>query len=157
MKNVVFTFLFLFNFSFTFAQNNIVATGGNGGNSFGSVSYTIGQIDYVSIYGTSGNISEGVQQPYESFILFAEKTEDMFFSIFPNPTTDYISIFTNGVMDIGLNYSIKSMDGKMLHHEEKMPEFGKRINLQNIPSGMYILQVNFQNGSKIKTIKFIKL
>lgn len=157
MKRGVLSFFLLFYFYSSHAQNSIVATGDDGQNSFGSVSYTIGQIDYVSIYGTAGNISEGVQQPYESFILFTDKTEEIYFRIFPNPTTDFISIFTNDIMDTGLNCNIKSMDGKILHHEEIVTELEKRINVQNIPSGMYILQVNFQNRTKIKTIKFIKL
>ena len=57
----------LFNLMFYFttsAQQNTVASGGMATGSGGSVSYSIGQIDYITATGTGGTASQGVQQVY---------------------------------------------------------------------------------------------
>ena len=50
------------------AQNIIPASGGNATGSGGTVSYTVGQIVYVTDTGNTGSVIQGVQQPYGSLI-----------------------------------------------------------------------------------------
>ena len=47
------------------AQECIPTTGGNASGSEGSVSYTIGQIVYITNVGTNSSLAQGVQQPFE--------------------------------------------------------------------------------------------
>lgn len=47
------------------AQTSVNVTGGNASGSGGSASYSVGQFVYQTHTGTSGSVSEGVQQPYE--------------------------------------------------------------------------------------------
>lgn len=45
-----------------YAQQNIVASGGQATGAGGTVSYSIGQMDYISVTGAGGSITQGVQQ-----------------------------------------------------------------------------------------------
>src|SRR4051812_24684121 len=51
------------------AQSAIVASGGSAINTDGSVAYSIGQLDYISIISPYGSVSQGVQQPVVSIAL----------------------------------------------------------------------------------------
>ncbi|HEY0297648.1 MAG TPA: T9SS type A sorting domain-containing protein [Arachidicoccus sp.] len=46
------------------AQRGTDASGGDGSGSAGSISYSIGQIDYVMATGSDNTIVDGIQQPY---------------------------------------------------------------------------------------------
>jgi len=48
----------------TFSQQNVVAAGGNAQSASGSVSYSVGQIDYTTSMGGIVSVAQGVQQPF---------------------------------------------------------------------------------------------
>ncbi len=56
---------FIASLSFSLAQEVIPASGGNATGSGGSVSYSAGQVFYLTHEGTTGSVNEGAQQPYE--------------------------------------------------------------------------------------------
>ncbi len=75
------------------AQSNVVSTGGDAYSSAsGSVSYTIGQLDFQFHAGSGGNSSEGVQQAYLIQSNGLLNPEQMQVSIWPNPTSDLVNI-----------------------------------------------------------------
>jgi hypothetical protein len=47
------------------AQENITVSGGTLSGIDGAVSYSVGQIFYITYSGAKGSITQGVQQPYE--------------------------------------------------------------------------------------------
>ena len=47
----------------SFAQKNTISAGGLATGAGGTVSYSIGQIDYISATGTGGTANQGLQQP----------------------------------------------------------------------------------------------
>ena len=51
------------------AQESANVSGGEATGSGGTVSYTIGQVAYTNHTGTNGNINQGVQQPYEIYLV----------------------------------------------------------------------------------------
>lgn len=59
--------LFGFNFTSVRSQQTVVVSGSNILNSSGSVSYSIGQIDYIST-GSSITVSQGMQQGYGKLV-----------------------------------------------------------------------------------------
>jgi len=84
-------FLLLSGFGTTIlqAQVTIPASGGNATGSGGTVSYTVGQIQYNTYSGTNGTVSQGVQQPYEISVVTAIKnTGEITLEciVYPNPT-----------------------------------------------------------------------
>ena len=59
------------------AQNNTITTGADASNTNGSISYSIGQIDYVSSGNASTFINQGLQQPYEIVTLSGNEILDI--------------------------------------------------------------------------------
>jgi hypothetical protein len=55
--------------SFLKAQQSINAAGGNGTGAGGSFSYSIGQIDYTTVFGSNGSAAMGVQHPEEKILV----------------------------------------------------------------------------------------
>lgn len=74
------------------------------------------------------------------------KENNFSWNIFPNPSTNTISIQTELI-----NYAIDLYDitGKLVFHSDK----GDTVDIRNIPSGMYLLKIS--SGSSFKTRKII--
>ena len=103
------------------AQEAIHATGGNASDSGGSVSYSVGQIMYQTHTGTSGSVAQGVQQPYEISIVTAIKEAieiNLEVSVYPNPTTNYLTLEVKNFELSTLNFQLYDMQGKLLQNEK---------------------------------------
>lgn len=138
------------------AQKAALATGSNATGSNGSVSYSVGQIDYYS-KGSNNQVMEGVQQAYEITTLstgetFATDKKDIL--LYPNPFKDFIFLdFTTNDYK-NSEYQLFDASGKLLR-EEKIRESKSEFNFSSLPSAMYIIRVN-KDGKNIKTFKIIK-
>ena len=85
-----FILLFVLSASVLFAQNAVTVSGGEANGNSGSVSYSIGQTFYSTNVGSNGQVSEGVQQPYEIYdVTEVQSTisDVISLSAFPNPTS----------------------------------------------------------------------
>jgi len=75
------------------AQSGTEASGGNATGSGGSVSYSVGQVDYINSSAASGSENQGIQQPYEIFTMGVEdQQQNTAISVYPNPTTHMVYI-----------------------------------------------------------------
>ena len=63
------------------AQNGIVTNGNDATGLDGTVNSTIGQINCKTIYASSGSVSEGIQQPYEIYIIAGIQEENITLNI----------------------------------------------------------------------------
>ncbi len=135
------------------AQDAIVATGGNGSGSGGTVSYTIGQIFYN---GTDGIVSEGVQQPYEILTVGIENpiAVDLRLSAYPNPTSNFLNLKVENYESDKLSYQLFDVSGNLLSSKAI---FGNeaQIEMGNFVAAVYILKI-VDNKQTIKTFKIIK-
>lgn len=141
-------------FSNVMSQSAIVPVGGDiGGN---QVSYTVGQIDYSNKSGSGSSLNEGVQQPYEFYIV-GEKENDKIsieMSVFPNPTQSEIFLVIEDLNPEKLMLQLFDSNGKQVL-ESKVSSEKTRINIQEEPVGTYILSV-FDERSVLQTFKIIK-
>lgn len=140
-----------------YAQKTISATGANISGSGGSVSYTIGQIDYKTHLGSGGSVAQGVQHPYEIYVYTSiEQADDINLSLttYPNPTTDYLTLQINNYDDSELIYQLFDANGKLLQNQ-KINENITLINMGNLATAIYFLKV-FDKNREIKTFKIIK-
>ena len=149
--------LFCLSFSIVHAQNTVSASAGNSSGSGGTVTYSIGQIVYRTYQESNGSVSQGVQQPYEiSLITGIEEARDITleFLVYPNPTTDLITLRIKNFEIKNLSYSLYDLNGTIL--KESMVESNEiTISMQNLRSAIYFLKVT--HGAKdIKTFKIIK-
>ena len=140
----------------SFAQSNTIAAGGNGSGSTGTVSFSIGQIDYMTQSGASGEINQGVQQPYEIVELNGVNTlnSGISLTIGPNPTSDKLILTADLSDNSELFYSLFDNNGKEIIREIRLME-SNQIDISNQPVGMYQLQVR-NSESTLKSFKIIK-
>jgi hypothetical protein len=138
------------------AQGGPVVSGGNATGAGGTVSYSIGQVDYISVTGSNGNINQGLQQPFEFFTMGIEEDKDiqLEFSVYPNPTNSYILLKTDKEDLSGLYYQLFDMNGKQLSNRNISSPV-TQIELEQYATGSYLLKVGNANQS-LKTFKIIK-
>ena len=139
--------------SFGFAQQNTVATGGDGSGTGGTFSYSIGQIDYINVSGAP-SISEGVQQPYEYYeVVGLSELNTIVTSIYPNPAIESIQLEITHLRG-DISYDLFDLKGKLISRA-KITELKTNIDVQSLPVGSYIIEVS-ENLGPITTLKFIK-
>ena len=134
------------------AQNNTVVTGSDASGTNGTVSYSIGQVDYINATGSDGNINQGVQQPYEFFNDLGINENSLIVSIFPNPTTDIITINFSSINQH--SYKLVDMNGKLLLANE-ITNQKTEIPMSEFSSGIYHLYI-LKDNKTIETTKIIK-
>jgi hypothetical protein len=132
-----------------FAQKGTVATGGVGSGAGGSVTYTIGETNYITATGSGGQVTQGLQQPYEIFVLAATAAElNVNLSLYPNPTTDNVVIKVEGNNVESLRYELYDMDGRLLATSEMLSN-ETSILMRDYSSATYFVRViNNKNESK---------
>lgn len=138
------------------AQNGVVPAGGEATGSGGSVSYTLGQISYLSLDGANGSMVQGVQQPYEIFVVtgIEQAGIDLNLSVFPNPATDFLILKIGNSDLLNLHYFLSDNNGMLL--ENKMiTEDQTTIAMNRFSSAIYYLKV-VQKNLEIKVFKIIK-
>lgn len=139
------------------AQNSIPATGSNAAGTGGTVSYTIGQVVYTTISGTTGMVSQGVQQPFDITVITAieEASEiSLEISVYPNPAVGYVNLNVKKYDADNLRYMLYDMNGMLLLN--RIVEGTETlIQIGHLFPGTYLLRIA-DNKKEIKTFKIIK-
>ncbi len=139
------------------AQRNLVAGGGTLYGPGGSQSYTVGQIDFITLQGPGGVITEGVQQPYSTKVISGTRETgiDLNAVVYPNPTSDFVELTVNSHLDDNLNYKLVDLYGRVLT-KDKITGPVTRIDMASLSGGLYYLMIN-QDDGVIKTFQIIDL
>jgi len=143
--------LFLANLN---AQSNTVASGGDASGAGGSVSYTIGQIDYATNSGNGGIVTQGVQQPFEISVVtgILETGIDLQAVVFPNPASDRIELQVDDeVSTLPLSFTLYDVSGQVIDRKQ-ISENPMTIPVSDLSTGVYFLSVSSQNAL-LKTFK----
>lgn len=156
MKTLSFFCFFLFFHLLVTAQQGAVSAGASASGTSGSVSYTIGQVDYTTATGGGVSITEGVNQPYEiSIITGAENTSiQLHYSVYPNPSRDHVTLLLENVSTDALSYSLSTIQGKQLLLQ-KIENPSTVIPMEELANGIYFIRL-FNNNEEIKSFKVIK-
>ncbi len=152
--NILLVFGFCCSITIAKAQQNTLAAGESFSNSAGSVSYSIGQIDYNS-YGNTMQISEGVQhvfslQPEENSL--AEQM-GIHINVFPNPSNEILNIQLSEMVE-QLQFTLYDAAGRKLEQAKILSE-NTSISVANYAAGLYIVQI-YKNQQPIHAIQIIK-
>ncbi len=153
---LVYMVVFIFGITDVFCQRDAVASGGQASGAGGNVSYSIGQIDYITASGSNGKLSEGVQQPYEIFVYTGidEKNINLSVAVYPNPTIESIIISVKNISIQGVSYHLYDAQGKLVA-DKKLTEENTTILMSELPSAIYLIEV-LKGNEKIKEFKIIK-
>ncbi len=137
------------------AQESFNASGGGISNSSGSISYSIGQVADESISNSTGSVSQGVQQTYEISVLeIVENNFSLSLTVYPNPTQEQINLRVGNFQNEQLTYRLLNLEGKIISQSAIISD-ETVIELKNIPTATYFLEVQFEN-KKMQTFKIIK-
>ena len=151
----IFSILLLFNSFKFYSQQNTVASGGNYIGANGSMSFSVGQIDYLNIDNASGNVNQGVQQPYQILDNSVNESDNTFeITIGPNPSFDVLIVQADFSKMNGIQGFITDQNGKMVKERQNL-SLNPSFKLNDLSSGHYFLQI--ENEQKlIKSYKIIK-
>ncbi len=156
-KQPIFIAFFLAVFSFTVsAQQSVTVSGNTATGTGGSANYSVGQVVYTANYGTNGNLTQGVQQPYEISTLGTDEHSEinLQFLAYPNPTTDVLTLSIGNFNSSDLIYSLFDINGRIIQ-SKKITESLTNIDMKNQQSAIYFLKITADN-KEIKTYRIIK-
>jgi len=155
MKHILF-FISLFFSTLGFSQQDVVSTGGDASSSGGSVSYSIGQVAYESASGSNGSINQGVQQPFEIFVLAIPGHDESFTAtLFPNPTATSVILSLDITKEgSGLVYELTDVTGKIIRNGRILSN-ETVINVEEFAEACYFVNV-LEGNKRVKTFKLLK-
>ncbi len=158
MKNTILFFLsFLFSFSMKAQTSHQVlsASGGDATGSGGSVAYSVGQIVYTTSTGTTGSVAQGVEQAYEIYSVgIKETTLNISLSVFPNPTSDFLTLKVEDYNNEALSYNLIDEQGKLILSAQ-ITNQETQVAMSTLARGSYFINI-VQANKKIQTFKIIK-
>lgn len=138
------------------SQESLSTSGGEATGSGGTSSYSVGQLVYTTHSGSTGTLTQGVQQSIELFTLsnpeFTGVTLKL--AVYPNPTADFVILKQKGSNLKELTYTLYDIQGKTIVKGHAL-EDATKISMQYFQMGTYILKVS-QNAKELKSFKIIK-
>ena len=155
MKKTVFIITSLLSIDTLFAHSNLVAGGGGGSAKEGSVNFTLGQLDFSSSAGNSGSISQGMQQPYEVFVVGLENNKiQLSASVYPNPTINQLTLNVNDYQFDKLSLMLFDLQGKLIK-QQTLNNASTIIDMSEFSQGTYFLKV-LEAQTELQSFKVIK-
>ncbi|MBT4729456.1 MAG: T9SS type A sorting domain-containing protein [Bacteroidetes bacterium] len=157
-KKATFTayILFFIGLCTTIAQES-VTNGGEATGTGGTVSYSVGQVNYITSNGNGYSLAEGVQQAYEISNHIGIKEADgieLNMSVFPNPTLNVLTLHIQDYSIDKLHYQVFDMNGKLLF-QNSINEVNSLISMDKLLASTYFIKV-FDANQEIKSFKVIK-
>jgi|DEB19_MinimDraft_2_1074335.scaffolds.fasta_scaffold25682_2 hypothetical protein len=155
MKKVI--IILCFGITTAKAQQSSNTSGGNATGAGGTVSYSVGQMNYTTNTGTSGSVSQGVQQPFEIYAVTSvddAKDLNINLSAFPNPTFDFLTLKIESAVSKNLSYLLFDINGKLLV-TQKLDGTETKIAMNNYAAATYFIKIT-ENNNILKTFKIIK-
>jgi hypothetical protein len=141
------------------AQSHVVTAGTNVSSTTGSVSFTVGQIDYINATNGSGNVNQGVQQPYEIYkVTGIEHIQlaDLDIQISPNPSSGdmTLSIQCSSFEEKHLSYVVTTITGDKLLQQD-ITNRQTSLHLKNLSAATYFITICNEH-TKVATYKIVK-
>lgn len=137
-------------------QQVVSTLGGFQQTTTGSISSTMGETSTETYSNASGSITQGFQQCFIQIIPGASiETLNYDLVVYPNPTSDAITIKTNNGLIDELSVSIYDSDGRAMDLIFLNSPVS-RIDLTNFRAGTYILQLKDRNQRTLRTFTIIK-
>jgi hypothetical protein len=158
-KSLLFLSLFISLFFLrSVAQETTSTTGGNLTGASGTISYTVGQVTNLYLSETNGSVAQGVQQPYEIFLITGINEAQgvtLDFQVYPNPVQDFLKLKIRDLNTENLVWKMHDSNGKLLN-TDRVSGTETSIPITNYPSGVYLFSVLSKNNLQYKTFQIIK-
>lgn len=118
----------------------------------GSSSWMIGEPVVESVFTSTGVLTQGFQQSWESLLVRQIDYSGLEFQLAPNPTTSKIRISDLRNMEIELI----DLKGKILF-KARVDSNPHVIDLSNFPNGVYLLKILADNHFHSGFIRIVKI
>lgn len=123
---------------------------------FGNLHWTLGEpaVEQLVPLNSTVRLSQGFHQLYALVVDTQQPNSDDFrLKVFPNPTTGTLSIESNAPHS--LQWKLLDTSGKCLSFQAFVTTGIQTINLQGLPTGIYLLQIT--NGQQyVRMFKVVK-
>ena len=139
-----------------YAQEGTVTSGGEVTGTGGSMSFTVGQMDYIEVKGNTGAMHQGIQHPFEVSVV-SDVEEPAFngnISIYPNPTQNMLTLSVTNNETAEMSYSLFDIKGQLIT-SQKLSGNQTNIQLTDFAASTYIIKVMSQN-TELKSFRIIK-
>ena len=139
------------------AQEAITTTGDEAVGSGGTVSYSVGQVAYITNSSADYSEAQGVQQPFEISVLtnLVELNGQSFEAqLFPNPTIDQLTLSIKDFPVDDMTYLLYDLQGRQLAREPLQTE-QTEILVSHLPAATYFLHI-VQDQQVVTIFKFLK-
>lgn len=153
------TFLILltgFPISILLAQQGTVSSGGVASGNGGTACNSTGLVAYATLSGTGGTVTQGIQQPYEIFVLGNDDFESVKLAVlvYPNPTVSTINLRFDSFSVSDARFELYDLNGRLLQQQKiTLPE--TPIPMAHLPAAIYILKV-YTGTTELKSFKILK-
>ncbi|MFM9985056.1 MAG: T9SS type A sorting domain-containing protein [Flavobacteriales bacterium] len=154
-KRTLLLFLVVVTTTSAYSQQALVCLGGDAVGTGGSVSFSAGQITYITSTSSSGSSAEGVQQPYEiSEVDMVATLSNYAISVYPNPTLDEIKLNIQNQLSAELSYQLYDINGQLIEYQGILASITD-IDTDCLAAGTYFLKI--MDGDRlVKTFKVLK-
>jgi hypothetical protein len=142
---------------FSTAQESVNPAGGNASGSGGTSNYTIGQVAYQTHSGTGGTVAEGVQHPFEIWVVTSIDDAigiTLNVSAYPNPTKNFLTLEVKDFEPTGLTYLLFDMSGKILQ-DKQITDTHTSIDMSGLVPAIYFVRL-VQYNKEVKVFKIVK-
>ena len=152
MKTTCAILIYFFTLSSILAQSNIVTAGGDATSSTGSVSYSIGQIDFQYSSSADYSVSEGVQQTYsfDTALSIDDIQYDFQLSIWPNPSADEMNLEFTTNYELPLSLTVTDVKGAVVA-SKSVTQGQYSFDVNTWAAGTYYVHLN--DGEAVSIIK----
>lgn len=154
MKKIILITLLL-SINNSYAQNSIVANGNTLINSYGSVSYSMGQVNQLNVETSTAFISEGVQQPFEivEHLGLTNLEFQNSFSLYPNPATSKVFLQFSDEIETPVFLTLRDLSGRIIESKELIESISE-LTISQLPTAIYYLTITSNHTTS--TITLIK-
>ncbi|MCB9191709.1 MAG: T9SS type A sorting domain-containing protein [Flavobacteriales bacterium] len=118
------------------------------------MSFTVGQVFYQQNSSSTAVENQGVQQPYEISVITDVRQNglsEVELQVYPNPTTDHITILATGELDEELTVQLFDALGQELTSTQ-LANSGTEIPMHALAAATYFLVIR-NNNSEQKTYR----
>lgn len=155
MKSFLFTLLSALA-SEALGQRAVPTSGGDASGGGGSISYSVGQVDFNAVNSAGGTVSQGVQQAYEYLVLRVVDPQgsNQAVSVSPNPAREGITVESEQTLDGHSRFELLSADGSVLR-TGRLAGTRTFIAMLDLPPASYLLRIIRSNDEQ-NTFKILK-
>jgi len=104
--------------------------------------YTLSELNYLSLKDFTTGLEKKMHASIANLITY------------PNPVNDVLNIDLSGSENMDGSISIISLEGKVVQKQKIDDEGMVRINVSQLPDGLYLCR--YTNAIEVKTVKIIK-